>query len=309
LASNASATARRSEPAHLLAVAARLLGEGVAFALITVVRATRPTSGKPGDKAILTETGEWLGWVGGSCAEPAARRAAAQALHDGECRLIHITNDEADVVRPGVELAAMTCHSGGSLEIYVEPHLPRPNLIVFGRSPIARALCELGRLMKYRVVSADLQAGASAGGAADDAPLDPATQRVSALVELASVPAGRRVVVVASHGRQEVEALEWALRSRAEGGEAEYVGLVSSRRRLPDVLERLRERGVSAAGLGRLRAPAGLSIGARGPEEVALSILSEVVARRLAESGSESESESGSESVAVGRPRRSCCDV
>ena len=129
----------------MLAVAARLSGEGVAFALITVVRATRPTSGKPGDKAILTERGEWLGWVGGSCAEPTARRAAAQALRDGECRLIHLTNDETEFVRPGVEVVAMTCHSGGSLEIYVEPHLSEPVLVVFGRSPIARSVCE--RLM------------------------------------------------------------------------------------------------------------------------------------------------------------------
>jgi xanthine dehydrogenase accessory factor len=132
-ASSASPAGRRSEPGDLLAVAARLLGEGVAFALVTVVRATRPTSGKPGDKAILTERGEWFGWVGGSCAEPTARRAARQALADGECRLIHITNDETDAVRPGVELASMTCHSGGSLEIYVEPHLSLRTLIVFGR--------------------------------------------------------------------------------------------------------------------------------------------------------------------------------
>src|SRR5687767_4889441 len=100
----------REGPSDLLGVASRLQSEGTAFALITVVRAVRPTLGKPGDKAILTERGEWLGWVGGSCAEPTARRAARAALEDGQCRLIHLTNDETDFARPGVEVAAMTCH-------------------------------------------------------------------------------------------------------------------------------------------------------------------------------------------------------
>lgn len=227
----------------------------MAFALVTVVRATRPTSAKAGDKAILTERGEWLGWVGGSCAEPTARRAAAQAMADGQCRLIHLTNVETDSVRSGVELAAMTCHSGGSLEIYVEPHPSEPRLIVFGRSPIARAVCEMGQLLGYEPVAVDL--GADAG----------------ALAELEASPGGRRLVVVASHGSFEGDALAWALRSGVA-----YVGLVTSQRRLEDVLQGLRERGLSPEQLERLRAPAGLAIGATRPAEVALSILSQIVA-------------------------------
>jgi CTP:molybdopterin cytidylyltransferase MocA/xanthine/CO dehydrogenase XdhC/CoxF family maturation factor len=249
-------------PADLLAVAARLSSEGVAFALVTVVRAAPPTSAKPGDKAILTESGEWLGWVGGSCAEPTARRAAARALADGQCRLVHLTNDETDLVRPGVELAAMTCHSGGSLEIYVEPHLSDPRLIVFGRSPIAQAVCELGRLLAYRPIAVDL--GANERG----------------LEALEALPGGRRLVVVASHGHFELEALTWALQS-----DAAYVGLVTSQSRLPDVLARLRAQGVSPGQLERLRAPAGLSIGATRPAEVALSILSQVVSEGQASLG------------------------
>jgi CTP:molybdopterin cytidylyltransferase MocA len=261
-----------STPEDLLAVAARLASQGEAFALITVVRATAPTSGKPGDKAILTGRGEWLGWVGGSCAEPTARRAATQALRDGRCRLIHLTNDESDFVRPGVEVAAMTCHSGGSLEIYVEPHLPEPWLIVFGRSPIARATCELGAFLHQRVVAVDLQpdapleSGARAEGGEASAP------RVRQLAELAGLSGPRRVVV-ASHGHAELDALVWAFQTGAS-----YVGLVTSQRRLPDVLARLGERGVSAAELARLRAPAGLALGATRPEEVALSVLSEIIA-------------------------------
>jgi xanthine dehydrogenase accessory factor len=313
--------------ADLLAVAARLSSEGVAFALITVVRATRPTSGKPGDKAILTERGEWLGWVGGSCAEPTARRAAARALADGECRLIHLTNDEADFVRAGVEVAAMTCHSGGSLEIYVEPHLVRPSLVVFGRSPIARAVCGLGVLMKYRVVSVDLQPGAEAPGALDLAEASNPIERVADLGSLEALPGARRFVVVASHGHFELEALEWAFRT-----DASYVGLVTSQRRLSDVLERLGERGIGSALLARLHAPAGLSIGASQPEEVALSVLSQIVAeRRLSDGRSEPRSAASTPPVASATPSilaepappdpreparsvperaaRSCCDV
>lgn len=238
----------REGSAGLLGVAARLASEGTAFALITVVRAVRPTSGKPGDKAILTERGEWLGWVGGSCAEPTARRAARAALDDGQCRLIHLTNDETDFARSGVEVAAMTCHSGGSLELYVEPHLPQPSLVVFGHSPIAGAVCELGALMKYRVAQ---------------------------VTEVESLPERASFVVVASHGHAEVEVLGWALRSGAS-----YVGLVASQRRWGDVRGKLSTLGLTPEELGRLHAPAGLRIGASGPLEVALSVLSEIVAER-----------------------------
>lgn len=229
--------------------------------------------------------------MGGSCAEPTARRAAASALSDGECRLIHLTNDETDVVRPGVEMAAMTCHSGGSLEIYVEPHLPQPSLVVFGRSPTARAIRQLGALMKYRVIAADLQPEALTSEGApgevdvadrddpvrDDPARDDPARRVRELSALDALPGKRRLVVVASHGHCEVEALEWALRCGAD-----YVGLVTSQRRLPDVLARLRERGLGSAQLAPLRAPAGLTLGATGPEEVALSVLAEIVAQRRA---------------------------
>ena len=235
----------------------------MAFVLMTVVRAVPPTSAKPGDKAILTERGEWLGWVGGSCAEPSARRAAKQAFLDGQSRLLHLTNDETHLARPGVELAAMSCYSGGSLEIYVEPHLPQPALLVFGRSPAAEALCRLGQAMGYGVTHIDLRPGAEA-----------APSSIRRLVDLGEPARASTYVVVASHGHFEVEALEWALRR-----EVAYVGLVSSRRRWPDVLGRLTQLGLGAPA-ARVHAPAGLELGAARPEEVALSVLSQIVAER-----------------------------
>ena len=252
-----------SRLADPLGTAARLAGAGVAFVQMTVVRAVAPTSAKPGDKAILTEQGEWLGWIGGSCAEPAARRAARQAFLDGQSRLLHLTNDEGHLARSGVELAAMSCYSGGSLEIYVEPHLPEPCLLVFGRSPVAEALCQLGAVMGYRVTPVDLRAGASAAEAT-----------LRSLTELPEPVKSSTFAVVASHGHFDVEALEWALRR-----ELAYVGLVSSRRRWPAVLGRLGQLGLGEAA-GRVRVPAGLDLGATRPEEVALSVLSEIVAER-----------------------------
>ncbi len=246
-----------------LLVAARLLSEGVAFVLMTVVRAVAPTSAKPGDKAILTERAEWYGWIGGSCAEPAARRAARAAFADGQGRLLHLTNDETHLARAGVELAAMSCYSGGSLEIYVEPHLPQPCLIVFGRSPAAEALCQLGAAMKYAVTHVDLRAGAEAAAGA-----------LRNLSELPEPRSAATYVVVASHGHGELEALEWALRRKVA-----YVGLVASRKRWPDVLARLQSAGLGAEAEW-VHAPAGLELGAARPEEVALSVLSQIVAER-----------------------------
>lgn len=271
----------------MLALALELSQAGTAYALMTIVRAVRPTSAKPGDKAILTERGEWFGWIGGSCAEPAARRAAREALQDGQCRLLHLTNDETGFDRSGVEVRAMSCYSGGTLEIYVEPHLPRDQLVVFGHSPIAAALVDLGRFMQHEVLHVDLRENAAA-----------------ALGALAP-PRKGAAIVIASHGHAEDDALAWALQK-----DVAYVGLVASERRLPDVRARLMGRGVGAA-LERLHAPAGLRIGARSPEEVALSVMSEIVgARRGAASEPvASRAPAGARSQAPGgAPAPSCCD-
>jgi len=255
-------------PADPLLTAAQLTREGVAFVLMTVVRAVAPTSAKPGDKAILTERGEWIGWIGGSCAEPSARRAARAAFADGQSRLLHLTNDEAHLARPGVELAAMSCYSGGSLEIYVEPHLHQPALVVFGHSPAAEALCRLGRAMDYRVTHVDLRPGP------DMAQFSPGSSSLRRLADLPEPARASTYVVVSSHGHFEVEALEWALRR-----DLAYVGLVTSRRRWPDVRARLEQQGLGPQA-ARVHAPAGLELGAARPEEVALSVLSQIVAER-----------------------------
>ncbi|HMQ34498.1 MAG TPA: XdhC family protein [Chloroflexaceae bacterium] len=241
---------------------------GEPFATATVVRAERPTSGKPGDRAIVTAGGELRGWIGGSCAQPSVVREALAALHDGQSRLVRLSPDpSAQQPREGVRDVAMTCYSGGSLEIFIEPHPPRPRLLVVGGLPVARALAHLGHAMSYHVIVADPDhPGGELPGAAEVlADLDAAAARVTPLT----------YAVVATHGHYDELALERLLPTVAP-----YVGLVASRARADAVRRYLADQGLSAAQIGRLRAPAGLDLGARRGDEIALSIMAEIVGQR-----------------------------
>ncbi len=241
--------------ADLIERAAELRRQGVAFALATVVRSRRPASARPGDRALILADGALVGWVGGSCAQDSIRREALRALAEGRPRLVRLSpeagpsDDEEGVVR-----YPMTCHSGGTLEIYVEPFTPPPRLVVLGDSPVARALAALGPPLGFAVTaSAD--------------PTAPLPADLS----------GDTWVVIAAMGDRDELATEAALRRGAH-----YVALVASRVRATAVVALLRERGLGEAALARLKAPAGLDIGAMTGAEVALSILAEIVQRRRA---------------------------
>lgn len=270
-----------------LAAAVELRSRGVSFVLATVVRAVAPTSAKPGDKAVLTEQGLQVGWVGGSCAEPIVRKESQAALRDGECRLLHITPDaEAPVDRPGLSVHKMECYSGGALEIYLEPYFPMPTLLVFGNAPVARALCDLGRAMNYRVVVVDLGHRPSMGSDLDV---------VRDLDLLPDFDPGSTFAVVASHGTFDEEALE-----KVAALDVAYAGFVTSRKRRDEVYATLATRGVSGERLARIRAPAGLDLGGRLPHEVAVSVMAEIVSvRRSARTAS---SRSAAIAAASGAP-------
>ena len=136
--------------------AAELLNEGIPFATAIVVRAEKPSSGKPGDKAIITPTGVMHGWIGGSCAQPTVIQEAMKALADGEPRLIRLSTDpHSDTSHSGVIDLPMICFSGGALEIYIEPQFPLPRLVVIGNLPVAQALVQLGKAMNYNVIAVD----------------------------------------------------------------------------------------------------------------------------------------------------------
>lgn len=246
-----------------------LLAAGEPFATAVVVRADAPTSAKPGDKAIVTHAGVMHGWIGGSCAQPTVIEEARRAIADDRSRLIRLTPDpHHTAAEAGIEVRAMTCYSGGTLDVYIEPQQPQPRLIVVGSLPIAQALAHLGTAMSYRTIAID-KAAPDAMSHADETSTD--------LADIDRLATPVSAVVVATHGDGDEEALERALTSRAG-----YVGLVASPKRAQQLASYLKLRGLDDATINRLDSPAGLDIGARRGDEIALSILAAIVERRRA---------------------------
>ena len=241
---------------ELLQLAADLARRREPFVLATVVRRESYSSAHQGDMAVITADGSYHGWLGGNCTQPVVRREAARALADGKPRLVSLSPEPEQQMRPGLVALPMTCHSGGTVEIYLEPVLPSPRLLVFGNSPGARALLQIGTAMGYAVEVGDPAAAAAPAGPAPFA-------------------------VVATMGESDEESVIAAIATRPA-----YLGVVASRKRFAQLRETLLARGVSAEALDRIRNPAGLDIGARLPEEVALSIVAEIVQlRRAREAG------------------------
>ena len=253
------------------AKAHELVLAGVPFVTATVVRAEKPTSGKPGDKAIITVDGVMHGWIGGSCAQPTVIKEALKVLAADEAKLIRLsTEPEAQKPREGLVDMPMTCFSGGTLEIYLEPQAPRPRLLIVGTLPVARALAHLGSAMNYHVTLVDLD-----GGMVGQNAIPHVNETLTNLDNIASKITPYTYIVVASHGNYDELALEKLL--AANPG---YVGLVASRKRAEGVRDYLLEQGLSETDLLPLKAPAGLDIQARRGDEIALSIMAEIVQRR-----------------------------
>ncbi len=247
---------------QFLSKASELLASGQSFAIAEVVRYLKPISGKSGDKAIISADGRIWGWIGGGCAQPAVVNEALKTLKDGRPRLVRIsassTQDE------GVVAYNMTCHSGGTLEVYIEPVLPKPHILILGRSPVGRALARLAKAINYTV-------SVAAQGADREAFPDADQMRADLKVgELKISP--RAFVVVSTQGEEDEEALEAALETGSP-----YVAFVASKSKAAKILEALRERGVEKSRLDRVRAPAGLNIQACSQEEIAVSILAEII--------------------------------
>ena len=251
----------------IFARAAELQADGRPFAVATVVAVRKPTSARPGASGIIHPDGTIEGWVGGSCAQPVVVREALRALADGQPRLLRLSRDGPGEGRraDGVIELVMTCHSGGTLEIYVEPHVPVAQLWVVGTTPIAGALAHLGAAAGWRVTVIDPIAEADAF---------PGAERVHASADIRGLdPNASPYVVVASQGIWDEEAVGLALTR-----EASYVGLVASPTRAGVVREWLREETtVGDDRIAALRAPAGLDLGAETAEEIAISILAELV--------------------------------
>jgi xanthine dehydrogenase accessory factor len=262
----------------VLAAAQRLQTEQQPFALVSVLRVQAPASAQAGDKAVVTADGIKAGWIGGGCAQPAVMKTVRQALADGRARLLRISpadtgpqaaEDAASAARGGgpawdgpppvqagvrelgdVLEFGMACHSGGTLELFVDPVLPVARLVVIGETPLAQALATLAPHVGL--------------------------QTLAVTDEASAIPPGA-FVVVATQGRRDLPGLRAALRSRAR-----QVFFVASARKGAVLKATLKEAGEDAAAVDAIVAPAGQPIGAQTPPEIALSVLAAVVAARRA---------------------------
>jgi xanthine dehydrogenase accessory factor len=222
--------------------AGRLTAQGKPYALATVVRVVRPASTRRGDRALVTPDGALAGWVGGACSEPIVVREALRALADGAPRLVQIGPAGSGVGAPDVVVAESRCASEGVVEVLIEPELPGPLLAVLGEGVAGRTLHQLARIVGWRVTDQ----------------LDP--------------DVAPDAVVVATMGHGDEDALASALKAGVG-----YVGLVASARRAAVVLDALRERGIGAEELARVRSPAGRDLGPSTQEEIAVAVLAELV--------------------------------
>lgn len=247
------------------------------FVLATVVRTVSVTAAKAGAKAIISPDGRIeAGWIGGGCARGAVQKAAREAFSDGCSRLIsilpHELLQERDVRpgedREGVRFAKNMCPSKGTMDIFIEPVMPRPNLVVLGASPVALALVEQARQLGFHVTLA-----APSGEIGDMPDIDAFVDGFAVEADSAT----RRFIVVSTQGKGDEAALRSAL-----GVQADYLGFVGSRRKMAALREDLAGQGVAAALLDTVKAPAGLDLGAITPEEIALSIMAEITQIRRA---------------------------
>jgi len=246
---------------------------GEPFALATVVRTVAVTAAKAGAKAIILPDGSISeGWIGGGCARAAVLKAAREAIADGHSRLVSVEPPDvlqakgvsAGEEREGVRFVKNMCPSQGTMDIFVEPVLPAPELIICGSSPVALALADLARRLGFALTACAPQSEQAA------------FQDIDRRIENYAIPAdreGARFIVVSTQGRGDEAALKTAL-----AADADYVAFVGSRRKAEALRAKLSADGVDPAKIARMKAPAGLDLGAITPEEIALSILSEIVA-------------------------------
>ena len=225
-----------------------LRARGEPFVLATVVAYKSPQSAKPGSKAVIKADGSWIGWVGGGCVQPIVLREAKRALQTGQPKLLTISSDAARDDWNGVESFRMTCEGGGSLEIYLEPFLPKPQLLIVGNSPVAETLAQLGALLDFEVVVADTDFSS-----------------VKDQIDESSY------VVVATMGIRDEEGLLAVIGTRPR-----YLGLVASRKKSEALFEYVRTTGTTEEDLAVITCPAGLEIWSETLPEIALSVAAEI---------------------------------
>jgi len=234
------------------------------FATAHIVRRKNPSSGKPGDKAIITQDGNIFGWIGGGCTRGIVLKEALLSMQDRKPRMVFISPDAAGTTNESTHIYNMTCQSGGEVEVYIEPVMPQPQLLIFGSSHIAMALAKLAHAMEYQV---------QAVMSSIDSSLFPEAVKVHAMADfdtkaLKTPP----YVIVCTQGEGDALALEHALNLNTP-----YLAFVASRKKANATYRELKGRGFEFSQLTNIKTPAGLDLGAKTPYEVAISILAEII--------------------------------
>lgn len=253
----------------VLAQAVELSESRQPFVLASVVWRRGPSSGQQGSKAVVLTDGTVRGWLGGACAEPSIVHHALQSITTGQPVLMFLGQpDELDGRNhEGLTSIAMACESEGAMEVYLEPNLPVPQLVVVGRSPAADGLAGVARAVGWGAVVID------EGGQPDEHAAPELVQTKLDMTELAIDRA--TAVVVATQGHYDDLALVEALAT-----DAGYIGLIASQKRADAVLDSLRSRGVDDDNRARVQAPAGLDLGRVNNAEIAIAVMADLVARR-----------------------------
>jgi xanthine dehydrogenase accessory factor len=260
---------------EVLDLAAQLKAAEESFVLATVVRTVSVTAAKAGAKAIIRPDGAIVaGWIGGGCARGAVLKAAREALADGVPRMVSVQPEnlltelgvKPGETREGVRFASNMCPSKGTMDIFVEPVLPHPSLVIFGASPVALSLAAQARPLGYHVTLA---------APAADLVTAPEVDMLIDSFKLGGLSDARRFVVVSTQGKGDEAALRAAIAT-----DAAYHAFVGSRRKMESLREKLIGDGIDPALLDRVKAPAGLDLGAITPEEIAMSILAELTVER-----------------------------
>jgi xanthine dehydrogenase accessory factor len=237
------------------------------FAMATVVRRIAPSSGKPGNKAVINRFGEMFGWVGGGCVKGILLKESEEAMKTGKPRLVRIGKELENQFLGDIKEYKMTCQSEGMVEVFIDPVVPKPHLVVMGSSMIAKCLVKLAIASGFRVT-----------GVAQDANLQ-TFEKVDELItqlkldNVKTSPAS--CIVVATQGEQDEKALMEALRK-----EVGYIGFVASKKKVQSLVSYLVDAGFEARRVAKLHSPAGIDINAKLPEEVAISILAEIIQLR-----------------------------
>ena len=250
----------------LMKLRQELSRKGEPFALATVVWRRTPSSAQVGNQAVVTAAGQVRGWLSGACAQSVVVREARKAIEAGEPQLVLLGSPEELAARAndGISLVKMTCQSEGAIELFIEPVLPKPHLVIIGATPLVNTLAAQAQALDWRVVVVDDKG---------DAENHPGVERVVTVLDLDLAGVNESsFIVVATQGQYDELAVDKALQTKAA-----YVGLIASRKRAKAVMDWLRDIDQPAEALARLKAPAGLDLGSLKHNEIAVGVLAELV--------------------------------